>query len=217
MRGPNAAFRLARIGKPRSVIILADAVPDDIATEQGGAEPNAEAEADTSSKDDQDRPEAEAPEVPQDPLEEAKAEAQRLRDQLLRLAADFDNFRKRSRREITDAEKRAREETLRELFPVFDSLERAEAAAETATDVKALAVGVGLAIKQFHDTLGKLGVERINAVGRAFDPALHEAVQQIETTEHPPGTVVAEVQAGYRANDRLIRPSVVVGAKAPPN
>jgi molecular chaperone GrpE len=158
-------------------------------------------------------PEADA--APPDPLEAAKAEAARLKDQLLRTLADFDNFRKRSRRELSDMERRAREDLLKELLPVFDNLERAAAHAGSATDVKALADGLGLVMKQFGDTLAKLEIERIKAQGEPFDPAFHEAVQQVETTEHPPGTVLYEVQAGYRLGDRLIRPAVVVVAKPP--
>jgi molecular chaperone GrpE len=195
-------------------------VADDTAPEQSAPGQNgAESSPDERGAGDGERVEraADAAEATPDPLEEAKAEGQRLRDQLLRVAADFDNFRKRSRRETADAEKRAREDLLRELLPVFDNLERAALVAETATEMKALADGIGLVTKQFHDTLSKLGVERITAVGQPFDPAVHEAVQQIETTEQPPGTVVSEVQAGYRANERLIRPALVVVAKAAPN
>ena len=157
-----------------------------------------------------------APE-PVDPLEAAKAEVAKLRDQLLRTAADFDNFRKRSRRELADVEKRAREDLIKELLPVFDNLERATAHAETATDVKALADGIGLVMRQFIDTLSKIGIERIKAQGEPFDPAFHEAVQQFETSDHPPGIVMHEVQAGYKQGDKLVRPAVVVVAKAPPN
>jgi molecular chaperone GrpE len=168
-------------------------------------------------------PSSQAPQVegaaaePVDPLEAAKAEVAKLRDQLLRTAADFDNFRKRSRRELADMEKRAREDLIKELLPVFDNLERATAHAETATDVKALADGIGLVMRQFIDTLSKIGIERIKAQGAPFDPAFHEAVQQFETTEHPPGTVMHEVQAGYKQGDKLVRPAIVVVAKAPPN
>lgn len=152
-----------------------------------------------------------------DPLETAKAENAKLRDQLLRTAADFDNFRKRSRRELGEAEKRAREDLIKELLPVFDNLERATAHAETATDVKALADGIGLVKRQFVDTLSKIGIERIQAQGKLFDPAFHEAVQQFETDEHPPGTVMHEVQAGYMQGEKLVRPAIVVVAKAKPN
>jgi len=152
-----------------------------------------------------------------DPLEAAKAENAKLRDELLRTAADFDNFRKRSRRELADMEKRAREDFLKDLLPVFDNLERATAHAETATDVKALADGIGLVKRQFLDTLSKMGIERIKAQGAPFDPAFHEAVQQFETDEHPPGTVIHEVQAGYIQGEKLVRPAIVVVAKSKPN
>lgn len=155
--------------------------------------------------------------VPADPLEEAKAEGQRLRDQLMRTAADFDNYKKRVRRETEDAERRAREDLLRDLLPVFDNLERAAQHAGSASDVKSLADGISMVLRLFTDTLGRMGIERIQAVGQPFDPALHEAVQQMETAAHPPGSVAAEVQAGYRLGDRLVRPAMVVVAKPPPN
>lgn len=155
------------------------------------------------------------PEAPQDPLEVARAEAQRFRDQLLRTAADFDNFRKRTRKEMQEAERRSREDFLRDLLPVFDNLERAAQHAETATDVKSLADGIGMVVRMFVDTLERLGVERVVSLGQPFDPALHEAVQQLETGDHPPGSVMAEVQPGYRMGERLVRPAMVVVAKPP--
>ncbi len=148
-----------------------------------------------------------------DSLEEARAEIARVRDQLLRTAADYDNFRKRTRRELEDAQKRGREELLRDLLPVFDNLERAVVHAGQASDAKAVADGVGMVLKQFADTLGRIGIKRIAAVGKAFDPSQHEAIQQVETDEHPPGTVVAEVQPGYAMGDKLVRAAMVVVAK----
>jgi molecular chaperone GrpE len=153
---------------------------------------------------------------PGTPLEEAQAEIARIRDQLLRTAADYDNFRKRTRREVDDAQKRGKEELLRELLPVFDNLERAVVHAGQASDAKAVADGVNMVLKQFQDTLGKVGIKRIVAVGGAFDPSLHEAIQQVETNDHPAGTIVAEVQPGYAMGDRLLRASMVVVAKPRP-
>src|SRR5215471_6970666 len=153
--------------------------------------------------------------APADPLQEARAEASRLKDQLLRTAADYDNFRKRTRRELDDAQKRGREELLRELLPIFDNLERAVVHAEQASDAKAVADGVGMVLKQFVDTLGKIGIRRVPTVGSAFDPNLHEAIQQIETNDHPAGTVVAEVQPGYALGDRLLRAAMVIVSKWP--
>ncbi|MDX2052871.1 MAG: nucleotide exchange factor GrpE [Polyangiaceae bacterium] len=166
---------------------------------------------DTTTSDAEGAPQEAQP----DPLEVARAEQARLKDQLLRVAADFDNFRKRSRRDIMDAERKVREDQLRDLLPVFDNLERAAAHAGSATDVKALLDGLQMVMRQFQDALSKLGVERLVGVGQAFDPALHEAIQHIETAEYPPGVVAAEAQAGYRMNDRVIRPALVVVAKAP--
>jgi molecular chaperone GrpE len=160
-------------------------------------------------------PSSAAAAAPVDPLEQARQEAARLKDQLLRTAADFDNYRKRSRRDQADAEKKARDDVLRDLLPVFDNLERAMAHTEKATDVQSVAEGVRMVIRQFTDTLTKLGVDRIQTIGLPFDPAVHEAIQHLESTEHAPGTVAAEIQGGYRAHDRLIRPALVVVAKAP--
>ena len=158
---------------------------------------------------------SEAP--PLDPLEAARAEAQKNREQLLRVAADFDNFKKRSRRELGDAVKVAREDLLRDLLPVFDNLERASLHAGTATDTKALADGISMVQRQFLDVLGRLGIERVASVGQPFDPAVHEAVQHLETDEFPPGAVANELQAGYRMGDRVLRPAMVVVAKAKPS
>lgn len=152
-----------------------------------------------------------------DELTLAKQEAQRLKDQLLRTAADFDNFRKRARREQSDAERKGRDDLLKEMLPVFDNLERAAAHARGAAegDSKGLLDGLDLVLRQFEDTLGRLGVERVPGVGSSFDPSVHEAIQQLETADFPPGTVAALVQAGYRQAERLIRPALVVVAKAP--
>jgi molecular chaperone GrpE len=156
---------------------------------------------------------------PVDPLEAAQAEASDFKEKLLRMAADFDNYRKRSRREVQDAEKRGRDSLLKEMLPVFDNLERAADHASGAGDNveagwKGLSEGINLVMRQFHDTLGRLGLERVESVGKPFDPAVHEAIQHLETDDHPPGAVAAEVQAGYVEGTRLLRPALVVVAKA---
>lgn len=150
-----------------------------------------------------------------DPLEKALEDNAKQREQMLRLAADFDNYRKRSRREIDDAYQRSKMDFLRDLLPVFDNLERAVAHADTATDVQAVAEGVKMVLQQFIDTIGKSNVKRINALGERFDPTIHEAVQQVQSPDHAPGTVVADLLTGYTLGDRLVRASMVVVAKAP--
>ena len=157
--------------------------------------------------------------APLDPLEAAQAEAAQLKDKLIRMAADFDNYRKRSRREVTDAEKKGRGGLLTDLLPVFDNLERAtshaEGGSEDAGKMKGLVDGIGLVTRQFRDALSRLGIERVESVGRPFDPSVHEAIQHLETNEFPPGCIAAEVQPGYKEGDRLVRPAMVVVAKAP--
>lgn len=145
----------------------------------------------------------------------AAAENARLRDQLLRTAADFDNFRKRARREQDDAQKRGKQEVVKDLLPVFDNLARAVQHAEQAADAKTVAEGVGMVIKQFESTLERMGIKRVATVGTPFDPAFHEAIQHIESPEQPAGVVLHEVQAGYTFGDGLLRAAMVVVSKGP--
>lgn len=161
-------------------------------------------------------PDGAEPAAEPSPLEQLQAERDKLKDQLLRTAADFDNFRKRTRKELTDAEIRGREDLLKDLLPVFDNLERAMSHADAATDVQALADGLRMVSRQFLDTLGKLGIERVQSVGQPFDPAVHEAIQHLESADHPAGVVLTEVQAGYRQAERLLRPALVVVSKGAP-
>jgi molecular chaperone GrpE len=142
-----------------------------------------------------------------------EVEIAKLKERLLRTAADFDNFRKRSRRDIADAERRVQEDLLRSLLPTFDNLERAVTAASGATDVKALAEGIRMVVRHFQDTLSSIGIERVSTQGKAFDPAEHEAVQHVQSDQVPPGAVVQELQAGYRWQGRLMRPALVVVSK----
>ncbi len=153
------------------------------------------------------------PPPPADPVAEARAEATKYKDQWVRTAADFDNYRKRSRKEVDDARKGGREETLKDLLPVFDNLERAIQSAQRATEVKPVAEGLAMVVKQFVDVVGRIGITKVPTVGHSFDPSIHEAIQQVETADHPPGTVVSEIQAGYMQGERLVRAAMVVVAK----
>jgi molecular chaperone GrpE len=155
-----------------------------------------------------------APAAPADPLAEARAEAAKMKDQWVRTAADFDNYRKRARRDVDDARKSGREDFLKEILPVFDNLERAIQSAQRATEVKPVADGLAMVVKQFVDVVGRGGITKVPTVGKSFDPSIHEAIQQVETEDHPPGTVVSEIQAGYMQGDRLVRAAMVVVAKA---
>ncbi len=146
-------------------------------------------------------------------LEKAHAERDRMRDQLLRIAADFDNFRKRSRKEIEEVRRRTIEDTLREVLPIVDNLERAADAVDGATEVSAVSDGVRMVLRGFDDIANRLGLKRVPTVGNQFDPTCHDAMQQEETEEHAPGTIVSEVVPGYFLGERLLRPAMVVVAK----
>lgn len=183
-------------------------------SEQIGSSQNTEEQAEAQAE--RAEPAEQRAPTPEDKLGEVQAEAARMREQLLRTAADFDNFRKRSRREVEEAQRRGRESILKDLLPVFDNLERAASHAENAPDVKSVAEGVRIVAKQFVDTLDRMGIKRIAAVGKPFDPSVHEAIQQLESTEHPAGVVIAEVQPGYMLGDYLIRAAMVVVSKGSP-
>jgi len=148
--------------------------------------------------------------------EEERAKLQQahdeLKDRLLRTAADFENFKKRTKREMDEAQTRGREGVLKEILPVLDNLERA---LQHAAEKDPLAVGVRMVEKQLLGALEKFGISRFSAVGQPFDPTMHDAIQQVETAEMPPGTVAMEFAKGYKAGDRLVRPAMVAVAKAP--
>jgi molecular chaperone GrpE len=148
-----------------------------------------------------------------DPLAQAQAEAARLKDSWLRTAADFDNFRKRARRDLEEARRGGREEVVRALLPVFDNLDRAIQSSVRTSDVKAMVDGLSMVHRQFVDALGREGITRVPTVGHPFDPGIHEAIQQVDTNEHSPGTVISEVQSGYTQGDRLLRAAMVVVAR----
>lgn len=152
---------------------------------------------------------------PPDPVGQAKEEAARLRDQLLRVAADFDNYRKRARKDAEEAERRGKEDVLREVLPVFDNLERAVQAATSTSDVTAIVDGIKMVLRLFDDHSSRIGLSRLPTVGQRFDPAIHDAVQQVETAEHPAGTVIHEIVPGYTLGDKLLRPAMVVVARKP--
>jgi molecular chaperone GrpE len=135
-------------------------------------------------------------------------------DRYLRAAADLENFRKRQRREVDDAKLEARGKVLKEMLPVVDNLERAIEHATQQAGTNPIVEGVQLVLRQFMSAFERLDVTPVEAAGQPFDPNLHEAISQAES-DAPPGTVVQVLQRGYRSGDRLLRPALVVVAKAP--
>ena len=146
-------------------------------------------------------------------MDEARAEIGDLSERLLRLQADFENFRKRAQREKDEARQFANQSLIEKQLPILDNFEMALAAVKDADP--ALRDGVQMIYDQLLGILRDSGVETIDATGEDFDPNLHEAISQQETTEAEPGTVVEQVQRGYRLHERLVRPARVVVAKAP--
>ena len=138
-----------------------------------------------------------------------QAEMETLKNQYLRLAADFDNYRKRHAQERESLLKYGAEDTLKKLLPVIDTLERAQKSISEIDDPEKLKENFNVVQKQFMDSLEKAGLQRIEAVGKEFDPTYHEAVMQTPNNDVPDHTVIAELQTGYKLEDRIIRPALV--------
>jgi molecular chaperone GrpE len=144
-------------------------------------------------------------------LEAKTAELATMRDQMLRLGADFENLRKRSHREVEEARKLGMERLARDILPVVDNLERALQHAGKGDPV---IDGVRMVAKQLVDVLGQFGVKSFESVGQFFDPERHEALSQVPTPGAKPGSIVAEMQRGYMIHDRLLRAAQVAIAAA---
>lgn len=156
-------------------------------------------------------------------LQRVTAERDDLRDQVLRRAADMENMRRRHQREKDDFQKLAAEKVLRDMVSVMDDLDRAMEAGHLASEQGAsdsltgLLQGVGMVQRKFSQTLERHGVTAVSALGEAFDPHLHEAIQQKEDPSVPRNTVIQEFQKAYRLGDRLLRPAMVVVAVGGPD
>jgi molecular chaperone GrpE len=150
-------------------------------------------------------------------LVEKASKADEYYDKLLRVSADYDNYRKRMARERQDIVKFANESLITRLLPVLDNFEAALniANSNNNTSVESLKTGVMMIYNQLKNILAEVGLEEINAVNKPFDPLIHEAVSEQETTDVPPGHVVAQIRKGYKLNSRLIRPATVIVAKEP--
>lgn len=133
-----------------------------------------------------------------------------LNDKLLRITAEYENYRKRTQREKETLYEAAKADTIAAFLPLFDNIEKAVALKPSGDgEWKAFSEGVDLMRKQMADILTGLGVEAIDALGEVFDPELHNAVMHIEDEASGEGVIVSEFQKGFRINDRVIRHSVV--------
>ena len=141
-------------------------------------------------------------------LQPARDEVQANFGRYQRLAADFENYKRRTRQELADRTQYANEELLRKLLPILDNLRRALDHAPEGID-RNWFEGLRMVVRQFEDTLQAQGVSPIPAVGEKFDPSQHEAIAREETDEHEEGTIVEEMQPGYRLHERVLRPTLV--------
>jgi molecular chaperone GrpE len=154
---------------------------------------------------------------PEEQVEELSAELVEARDQLLRLRADYDNFRKRALKEHSEVLQYGHQNLVKELLSVVDNLARAidHARASAGGDLGGFLQGVELVQRELLAALERHGVSRVEARGQPFDPAVHEAMAQVPDAAAAPGTVVEVLQEGYRLRDRLLRPARVMVAGAP--
>ncbi len=141
-------------------------------------------------------------------VQRLQAEADEASSRYVRLAADFENYKKRARQEQADTIQFANTELLTRLLPVLDNFHRVLETAPAGVDESWLK-GARLTLQQLEDVLAALGVKEIDSVGHPFDPAMHEAIGHEDSDEHPENTVVAELRRGYRLNDRVVRPALV--------
>ena len=171
-----------------------------LADQTGIAEANTEADATVSAKVSE--------------TEQLQAEVAALKDEVLRTRAAAENLRKRTERDVEAAHKYAVERFANELLPVKDSMEMGLAAALAATDVEGIKQGMDLTLKMLHDFLERMQIRKLDPVGQRFNPDFHQAMTLREEHGVEPGTVVQVLQSGYLLNERLLRPALVIVAKA---
>ena len=141
-------------------------------------------------------------------------EYDKLNQQYIRLAADFDNYRKRQEQERENLLKFGTENALKKMLDVIDNFERGEKALQNVEDCQQVKDSFNLVHKQVLDTLQKLGLEEIDAEGKEFDPNFHDAVMRTPSNEYPEETIIAVLQKGYKMGEKVLRPALVNVAAA---
>ncbi len=141
--------------------------------------------------------------------EKLKSDLENLNNQYIRLAADFENYRKRQAQERESLLKYGAQECLKKVIEVADNFDRALQTVENIDNIDKMKETFFILNKQLTDSLTKLGLEQIKSVGEKFDPNLHEAVMQTPTEEYPEETIIAEMQKGYKMGDKVLRPAMV--------
>lgn len=176
------------------------------------ADPTAPKEAAPAQDEEQEEGKQDTDLLPEDKLAEAEARAAEYLEGWQRARAEFANARKRMERDRAEARRNATIEVVSNLLPVLDDFERALASVPEEIASNSWFEGIALVDRKLRSILDNVDIERIEAVGQPFDPNYHEAVLQEESHEHESGTVIKELQSGYRLNDRVIRPAMVVVA-----
>lgn len=172
---------------------------------------NSEVEGDVETESDTDTTEMSDEDALMSRIEDLEAELAATKDKWLRQVAELDNYKKRVRREVDDAVFRARQDLLSSFLPTVDNLERA---LELAGGSEQLAKGIKMVLSEFLAALGRHGIEPVPSIGVPFDPAIHEALQQVDSPDHAPGTVIREFEKGFRSGERLLRAARVIIAGA---
>ncbi len=191
-------------------------IEEQVEAEAENSEVSEDSDSENEDSIQEDAPEnTDAPENMEKMIETAREEAKENYDRFLRLSAEFDNYKKRSTREMDSFRKFANESIVKELLPVVDNLERAIDSSTNGEGSKdSIVEGISMTLKEIIKVLEKYGVQPVEALEKPFDPSFHEAVMQEESEEHNDNTVIKEFQKGYVIHDRLLRPAMVVVAKA---
>lgn len=207
------------MSEPRKVKVVVNEEDESRAASDGPVEPASAAESQTEENSSGagagQPPTGQALEDVQAKLDAREKDCREAYDRLLRVTAEFENYKKRMSREMEDFRKYANQSLLKEMLSVVDHIELAIQAAEAPSSAGASMVeGLNLTLKEFLRILEKFKVRPIEAVGQPFNPQMHEAIMQEATDRLPENTVVREMQKGYTISDRLLRPALVVVAAA---
>ena len=178
---------------------------------------NSESEQPVEKNDKKSKKKSKKKDAPKKEKDPAEIIAE-LKDTVLRTRADFDNFRKRTQRDIADARAYGKISALEELLPIFDTFKMAMMAANMDNaDLNTLLAGMNMIENQFTQSFSALGIDELNGVGQKFDPNLHDAVSEEFSDEVEAGTIISQHRCGYKMGERLIRAATVIVSKGPEN
>lgn len=150
-----------------------------------------------------------------DPLKEAKEEIAKLNEKILRLHAEYDNFRKRTAKDLRNSRESGVVDTIMPFLQVYDHMKMASMSIENGDNLDAIRQGVSMIVNEFKNAIADLSVEEVDAIGSVFDPNLHSAVAHEPSDEVPEGNVLKQWSVGYKKGDRLIKPAKVVVSSGP--